>query len=203
MYTSLLPLSLLLALTTAQTTLLSVKPLPSPGTAAGVPSCDGLNVLNACLTSTTAIAQSCAAGDYQCLCQKWKDVAQCYSASGCPTDPRFAGANSNQLAYCQNASLYANSTPKSTSAPVSSSVTAETAFIASSGSGPSSGSESGSASATGSRAQATATTAGSGSSRTSTSSSSTSTETGAGTKNMIIGMGGVVVGLAGFVAALF
>jgi hypothetical protein len=66
MYIPLLPAALFLSLVGAQTTSYSL--------AATTSACAAEPVLEACLASTEAIANSCLSTDYSCLCQKWTDV---------------------------------------------------------------------------------------------------------------------------------
>jgi len=75
----LLPLTLVLSFASAQTspkTGLSTVSTPTLAVAPGTPSCAGAPVLEACLSSTTTIANSCNPADYNCLCEKWQAVAQ-------------------------------------------------------------------------------------------------------------------------------
>ena len=64
MQLSILPIALLISLTTAQST----------STASTSSACAALPVLNACLASTQAIAEGCGSTDYNCLCSKYNDV---------------------------------------------------------------------------------------------------------------------------------
>lgn len=66
MYISILPATLLLSLATAQTTL--------SGSFATSTACAAQPVMDACYSSTSAIAQACSTTDYGCLCSKWNDV---------------------------------------------------------------------------------------------------------------------------------
>lgn len=92
MYTTILPLITLVSLVSAQATTpksVSTASTPTPAAAAAVPGtpiCDGAPVLEACLSSTTMIANSCSPADYQCLCEKWQAVAQ-YERSSLPSLP--------------------------------------------------------------------------------------------------------------------
>jgi hypothetical protein len=75
MYISLLPISLLLSLAAAQTTI--------SGSSTSSTACAAQPVMDSCYASTSAIAQACATTDYACLCSKWNDVLTCACLS-CP-----------------------------------------------------------------------------------------------------------------------
>ena len=75
MYISLLPISLLLSLAAAQTTI--------SGSSTSSTACAAQPVMDSCYASTSAIAQACATTDYGCLCSKWNDVLTCACLS-CP-----------------------------------------------------------------------------------------------------------------------
>lgn len=69
--TAFLPLTLLVSYASAQTTSAAVPTALATG-ASGA--CRGQNVLDACLSSTTAIANACQSTDYTCLCTSWNAV---------------------------------------------------------------------------------------------------------------------------------
>ncbi|POS87668.1 hypothetical protein EPUL_001806 [Erysiphe pulchra] len=94
--------------------------IPIPGVTELDTACAAQAVLDTCISSTTAIATSCALTDYACLCQKNSDILTCFN--NCPNDPRLAGVRSTQASYCANASAYPSSTtmlpPNTVSSPI-------------------------------------------------------------------------------------
>ncbi|KAI1008145.1 hypothetical protein K3495_g96 [Podosphaera aphanis] len=111
--------TLLFSLSAAQGTTYSIA---APTTPAIVPSsCGAQAVLDACISSTTAIAASCATTDYNCLCQKHTDILTCFNV--CPNDPRRSATLTTQSSYCSNASLYSSATSSAISRSVSASST--------------------------------------------------------------------------------
>lgn len=66
MYISLLPISLLVSLAAAATTI--------SGSTGSSSACAAQPVMDACYASTSAIAEGCLSTDYGCLCSKWNDV---------------------------------------------------------------------------------------------------------------------------------
>lgn len=69
--TALLPLALLVSYVAAQS---SAAAAPAAATGSSSTTCQGQNVLEACLSSTTAIANACQSTDYTCLCTSWNAV---------------------------------------------------------------------------------------------------------------------------------
>ncbi|CAD6441340.1 80098020-1c09-4886-abde-787280242245 [Sclerotinia trifoliorum] len=124
---ALLPLSVLVSYTAAQTTAATTPVAPTGGSSSA---CLGQNVLDACLSSTTAIAQACQSTDYSCLCTSWNAVLTCYNQ--CPNDAGYAGALSNKQTYCNNASIYTSTSSLAISKDWPTSATA----TAAGGSGP-------------------------------------------------------------------
>ncbi|KAF7866745.1 hypothetical protein EAF04_005587 [Stromatinia cepivora] len=116
---ALLPLAALVSYTTAQTTAAAPPAAPTGGVSS---TCLGQNVLEACLSSTTAIAQACQPTDYTCLCTSWNAVLTCYNQ--CPNDAGYAGALSNKQTYCNNASVYTSTSSSAISRDWSTSATA-------------------------------------------------------------------------------
>ncbi|CZS95998.1 uncharacterized protein RAG0_05484 [Rhynchosporium agropyri] len=178
MQLSLLPVSLLLSLATAQSTVsFSSKPVTST-------ECAGRGVLDSCVASTKAIVADCGSTDWGCLCQKWNDVLTCYTASGCVNDPTIPTAQNSKDTYCANASIY----PSSTSSPTSRASASTTATTTQSGTMP---------------AQ---TTSGTGSVRTATTSggaAASPTQSGSGAvREGVVGAGSVLMGVVGLMGAL-
>lgn len=175
MQLSLLPFSLVLSVVVAQTS--------SVGTTSA---CAAQPVLEACLASTQAIAAGCSSTDYQCLCQKTNDVLTCFQQ--CPNDPRQSSILSNKETYCADASIYSSAAPTSAiSRPVSSDVSAATTL----------------ATTTGGSAQTT-TDPGAVKTASNTASSAAATATGknGASRDIMIGAGGMMVGLAGLFGVL-
>ncbi|APA12643.1 hypothetical protein SS1G_03709 [Sclerotinia sclerotiorum 1980 UF-70] len=121
---TLLPLAVLVSYTTAQTTA-AAPPVASAPTGGTSSTCLGQNVLDACLSSTTAIAQACQPTDYNCLCTSWNAVLTCYNQ--CPNDAGYAGALSNKQTYCNNASVYTSTSSSAISRDWPTSATATAA----------------------------------------------------------------------------
>ncbi|PMD27440.1 hypothetical protein NA56DRAFT_654249 [Hyaloscypha hepaticicola] len=173
MYISLLPISLLLSVAAAQTTLSST----TSSTA-----CAAQPVMDSCYASTSAIAQACATTDYSCLCSKWNDVLTCFLQ--CPNDPRYAATLSSHETYCNDEVAYGTTT----SAPISRPVSAAPSSATTSGSSGAQTTDSG-----GVRVASSSTASGTGASSTGTSKN--------GAEGLAIGAGSVLMGVAGLVGA--
>ncbi|KAG4414826.1 hypothetical protein IFR04_012053 [Cadophora malorum] len=177
---SLLPVSLLLSLAAAQTITFSADPATST-------TCAGQPVLDQCLASTKLIVAQCGTTDWGCLCQKWNDVLTCYTASGCSDDAGIATAQNSKDTYCAQASIYTSTTSSAISRDVPATTTATTA--------------------TGTGATSAQTTANNGDVRVESTSSgsatgASATETGnAASKDLVVGAGSLMMGLAGLVGA--
>ncbi|KAF5018542.1 hypothetical protein F66182_9476 [Fusarium sp. NRRL 66182] len=82
------------------------------GSDAAVPSasgsCDAEYILDRCLETENAKVEDCEANDWDCLCASYEAVATCFN--NCPDDTRASSAQSNVQLNCQNASLYGTST---------------------------------------------------------------------------------------------
>ncbi|KAH7419929.1 hypothetical protein BKA64DRAFT_652028 [Cadophora sp. MPI-SDFR-AT-0126] len=178
---SLVPVSLLLSLAVAQTVTFSSNPATST-------TCAGQNVLDQCLASTKLIVAQCGTTDWGCLCQKWNDVLTCYTASGCSNDAGIAEAQNSKDTYCAQASIYTSTTSSAISRAVSATTTATTA--------------------TGTGATSAQTTDDNGAVRVASTSSGTATGASAtqsgnaARKDLVVGAGSVMMGLAGLVGAL-
>ncbi|CZR60376.1 uncharacterized protein PAC_10272 [Phialocephala subalpina] len=178
---SFLAVSSLAAITVAQTTSYSyITPTTS--------TCAAQAVLDSCFASTTAIIQTCATTDYGCLCQKYNDLLTCFLQ--CPNDSRLGAAQSSQATYCSDASAYTSTTSSAISRAVSSAVSAATTNA---------GTASGAATTGSSGAVRVASSTDSGSSA---SASATSTAKSGAKKELMVGAGSVVMGLAGLAAAV-
>ncbi|KAI9643098.1 hypothetical protein NHQ30_008833 [Ciborinia camelliae] len=183
--TALLPLTLLVSYVVAQSSAAAAPTAPATGS-----TCEGQNVLEACLSSTTAIATACQSTDYTCLCTSWTAVLTCYNE--CPSDPRYSGALSNKQTYCNNASVYTSTSSSAISRDWSTSATAdaptgtETAAATSAAKGAATSSSGGSGSKTASA----------------TKSASTADKSSAAGERVVAGMMGVLGGV-GAVAAVF
>jgi len=197
MYVALiLPASLgLLSLVAAQAV------VSAPAAVSSSSTCDDMADLDACIQSTEAIAASYASTDYTGLCSAWGSVLVCFN--DCPNDPRYSGVLTTQETYCNDASVYP-STPKPTpySAPsVPAATPTPDGSGSSSGSGSNSGSGSGSNADPGSGGNVAAQTGASGGAS-STGNSSPDPSSGASSE-AALRVGQVVLGLVGFVGAMW
>ncbi|QSZ32567.1 hypothetical protein DSL72_002145 [Monilinia vaccinii-corymbosi] len=118
--TAALPLALLVSYVAAQSSAVAAAPAATAGSSSST--CQGQNVLDACLSSTTAIANACQSTDYNCLCTGWNAVLTCYNE--CPNDSGYAGALSNKQTYCNDASVYTSTSSSAISRDWSTSATA-------------------------------------------------------------------------------
>ncbi|KAK1654446.1 hypothetical protein BDP81DRAFT_415748 [Colletotrichum phormii] len=146
--------------------------------------CDAAPIVEACLTSENAKVKDCNSTDYDCLCAAYQAVATCYN--NCPKDSRASPAQNQVTIFCQQASLNGSAAMRKTQSVVSATGSATGAV----------------ASASASATAATGTSA-SGSSASSTASASSSSSTA----NMGVGQlarntGGVLLAVAGVVAAV-
>ncbi|KAI5462526.1 hypothetical protein BGZ63DRAFT_216429 [Mariannaea sp. PMI_226] len=70
--------------------------------------CDADYIVTRCLETENTKASDCKTTDYDCLCDAYQAIATCYN--NCPNDPRVGTAESQVKIYCQNASLYGTRT---------------------------------------------------------------------------------------------
>ncbi|KAK1543341.1 hypothetical protein CPAR01_03974 [Colletotrichum paranaense] len=147
--------------------------------------CDAAPIVEACLTSENAKVKDCNATDYDCLCAAYQAVATCYN--NCPKDSRAAPAQGQVTIYCQQASLYGSAAMRKTQSVVSATGSASAAVASNSASATAAATGT---SASGSSASATA----------SASSSSSSANIGVG--QLARNTGGVLLAVAGVVAAV-
>ncbi|TGO60071.1 hypothetical protein BOTNAR_0151g00120 [Botryotinia narcissicola] len=151
--------------------------------------CEAQNVLEACVSSTTAIAQACQSTDYLCLCTSWNSVLTCYNV--CPNDTGYTGVLANKQAYCNDAVAYASTTTSSAiSKDWSTTSTASDATATATGAGSGSGT-------TTAKAQ---TTGGSSSSNTASAAESTGSNQSSGAGERVVGVNGMMAVLGGMAA---
>ncbi|KAI1446277.1 hypothetical protein F5Y02DRAFT_85162 [Annulohypoxylon stygium] len=67
--------------------------------------CAAENIVDACLDTTESYVSLCGATDYQCLCDKYVAIVICFD--NCPDDARAPSYEAQRDSYCQTASLYA------------------------------------------------------------------------------------------------
>ncbi|KAK0108333.1 hypothetical protein ONS95_003148 [Cadophora gregata] len=177
---SLLPISTLISLAAAQTITFSANPATST-------TCAGQPVLDLCLASTKLIVAQCGSTDWGCLCQKWNDVLTCYTASGCSEDAGIATAQNSKDTYCAQASIYTSTTSSAISRDIPTTTTATTAT----------GTDSSSAQTTGNNGDVRVESTSSG-----TATGASATQSGnAASKDLVVGAGSMMMGLAGLVGA--
>ncbi|KAH8821029.1 hypothetical protein F5884DRAFT_71618 [Xylogone sp. PMI_703] len=145
--------------------------------------CGAQPVLEACLASTQAIAASCSTTDYQCLCEKWKVVLQCFEQ--CPNDSRQSGVLSSEETYCADMSVYATTT----TTPISAKST---------GAAKTTGSD---ATPTGNSDAGAVRTGGSSSTPTSSGAAVTQSSHPDAAAGLMVSAGGMMIAVAGFVGA--
>ncbi|KAK1984867.1 hypothetical protein LZ30DRAFT_710364 [Colletotrichum cereale] len=143
--------------------------------------CDAAPIVEACLSSENAKVKDCNSVDYDCLCAAYQAVATCYN--NCPKDPRASPAQSQVTVFCQQASLYGSAALRSKT---------EAAIAAT---------------ATGSKVASVSATATATSTASEDAASTTSSATASSTPNMGVGQlarntGGVLLAVAGVVAAV-
>ncbi|UPL00904.1 hypothetical protein LCI18_011838 [Fusarium solani-melongenae] len=136
--------------------------------------CEAEYIVKRCLETENAKAEDCKADDWDCLCAAYEAIVTCYN--NCPDDTRASSAQSQVQIYCQQASLYGTRTKTTKTA------TAETEST-------------GTADATATGADASEESA----SSTSSSSSPDSTNNAA---DLARNTGGVLLAVAGVVAAM-
>ncbi|KAI8672568.1 hypothetical protein LRP88_02921 [Fusarium phalaenopsidis] len=136
--------------------------------------CEAEYIVKRCLETENAKAEDCKGDDWDCLCAAYEAIATCFN--NCPDDTRASSAQSQVQIYCQQASLYGTRTKTTKTA------TAETEST-------------GTADATATGADASEETA----SSTSSSSSPDSTNNAA---DLARNTGGVLLAVAGVVAAM-
>ncbi|KAF6839816.1 hypothetical protein CMUS01_04156 [Colletotrichum musicola] len=83
--------------------------------AAQDPKCDAEPIVEACLASENAKVEACSTTDYDCLCAAYQSVATCYN--NCPKDSRASPAQNQVTIFCQQASLYGSKAQQKTATP--------------------------------------------------------------------------------------
>ncbi|TEY67426.1 hypothetical protein BOTCAL_0126g00170 [Botryotinia calthae] len=152
--------------------------------------CEAQNVLDACVSSTTAIAQACQTTDYLCLCTSWNSVLTCYNL--CPNDTGYTGVLANKQAYCNDALAYTSTT---TSSAISKDWSTTTAA---SDAGGATATATGAGSGTTAKAQ---TTGGGSASNTASAAESTGSNQSSGSGERVVGVNGMM-GFFGVMAAV-
>ncbi|OHE95361.1 hypothetical protein CORC01_09372 [Colletotrichum orchidophilum] len=142
--------------------------------------CDAAPIVEACLSSENVKVNDCNSTDYDCLCAAYQAVATCYN--NCPKDPRAAPAQGQVTIFCQEASLYGSAAMRKTQSVAAATGSASAAVATNS-------------------ATATATAASGTASSTASASSSTSTPN-LGVGQLARNTGGVLLAVAGVVAAV-
>ncbi|ETS74655.1 hypothetical protein PFICI_13139 [Pestalotiopsis fici W106-1] len=148
------------------------------------PTCDAQPILEQCLVTTTGYLNLCMTTDYSCLCDKYTSIMTCFN--NCPNDSREGQYSQLKQLNCNNASIYSSlSAATATTSAKGSSATAATATTTDS-------------------SKATGTSDSSSSEETSTKSASASgsTQTNAAGLDKVGSSSGLLVAVAGAVAAL-
>ncbi|TKW52497.1 hypothetical protein CTA1_5817 [Colletotrichum tanaceti] len=145
--------------------------------------CDAANIVTACLDSETDKVKACDPADWDCQCAAHQAVATCYN--NCPKDARALPAQQEVTIYCQQASIHGSAAQRKTQTVAASATGFATNAAASNSASPTA------ATPTADEAASTA------------ASSSTATST----PNMGVGQlarntGGVLLAVAGVVAAV-
>ncbi|KAF3809251.1 hypothetical protein GCG54_00011447 [Colletotrichum gloeosporioides] len=138
--------------------------------------CAAEPIVETCLSSETAKVEACSATDYDCQCAAYQAVATCYN--NCPNDARASSAQNQVTIFCQQASLYGSAAQRKTASVASGSATAAVASNS---------------------ATATPTT---GSSASATASVSATSTPNLGVGQLARNTGGVLLAVAGVVAAV-
>ncbi|TDZ39786.1 hypothetical protein C8035_v002210 [Colletotrichum spinosum] len=149
--------------------------------AAQTSECAAAVILETCLESENAKVAACKSVDYDCLCAAYQAVATCYN--NCPNDVRASPAQGQVTTFCTQASLYGSAAARKTASVASASASAAVA--------------SNSATAT----AATASASDDAASSTASASSATSTPN-LGVGQLARNTGGVLLAVAGVVAAV-
>ncbi|KAI1167601.1 hypothetical protein F5B18DRAFT_600572 [Nemania serpens] len=77
--------------------------------------CAALSILDACLDTTEGYLTLCGSQDFSCLCDKYTAIMTCFA--NCPSDDRQYSLDSSRQLYCANASAFASKTTTTSSAP--------------------------------------------------------------------------------------
>ncbi|KAF4466145.1 phospholipase d1 [Fusarium albosuccineum] len=84
--------------------------------------CDAEYIVKRCLETENAKAEDCKGDDWDCLCAAYEAIATCFN--NCPDDTRAADTQSQVKVYCQQASLYGTKTKATKTASAASETTA-------------------------------------------------------------------------------
>ncbi|KAK2755141.1 hypothetical protein CKAH01_01033 [Colletotrichum kahawae] len=87
--------------------------------------CAAENIVETCLSSENAKVAACSPTDYDCQCAAYQAVATCYN--NCPNDARASPAQNQVTIFCQQASLYGSAAQRKTASVASGSATAAVA----------------------------------------------------------------------------
>ncbi|ESZ97419.1 hypothetical protein SBOR_2197 [Sclerotinia borealis F-4128] len=191
--TALLPLTLFVSYVAAQTTAAAIGSSSS--------TCEGQNVLEACLSSTTAIANACQSTDYGCLCTSWDAVLTCFNE--CPNDARYSSTLSSKQTYCNDASVYTSTSTSAISRDPSTSAEITAAAATGTGTGTGTGTETQTQTQTGAAKSASASAGSKVATATGSAASAASTDKNSGAGRRVWGGMMGVLGGVGLVAAVF
>lgn len=97
----------------------------STAASASSTACDADYIVTQCLETEEKKPSLCDATDYSCLCAAYQAIATCYN--NCPDDPRGASAQNQVTVNCANASIYSTTSKKSTKTAAAASGASETA----------------------------------------------------------------------------
>ncbi|KAI9167663.1 hypothetical protein HJFPF1_03796 [Paramyrothecium foliicola] len=108
--------------------LFSLALLVAAGVSAQKSDCDAQYIVDQCLTTENGKVEACKPADWDCLCAAHEAVATCWN--NCPKEPGASPAQQQVTIMCQNASLYGTKAQASKTAAVSGSQTSAAAAAA-------------------------------------------------------------------------
>ncbi|KAH7011767.1 hypothetical protein EDB80DRAFT_712704 [Ilyonectria destructans] len=100
----------------------------STAASASSTACDADYIVTQCLETEEQKPALCGSTDYGCLCAAYQSIATCYN--NCPNDPRGASAQNQVTVNCANASIYSTTSKKSTKTAAAASEASTTAAAA-------------------------------------------------------------------------
>ncbi|KAH6985843.1 hypothetical protein BKA56DRAFT_613264 [Ilyonectria sp. MPI-CAGE-AT-0026] len=100
----------------------------STAASASSTACDADYIVTQCLETEEKKPALCGSTDYGCLCAAYQSIATCYN--NCPNDPRGASAQNQVTVNCANASIYSTTSKKSTKTAAAASGASETSTAA-------------------------------------------------------------------------
>ncbi|KAH8699763.1 hypothetical protein BGZ61DRAFT_451275 [Ilyonectria robusta] len=100
----------------------------STAASASSTACDADYIVTQCLETEEKKPALCDSTDYGCLCAAYQSIATCYN--NCPNDPRGASAQNQVTVNCANASIYSTTSKKSTKTAAAASGASETSTTA-------------------------------------------------------------------------